>query len=389
MPLSNAFLKDSDVCSTEAVYPLDVFLCEKCFLAQLPVFQAPDKIFSDYAYFSSYSQYWLEHIRSYVEDVTRRFSFLPGSRVIEVASNDGYLLQFFNRKVFEVLGIEPAANVALCAREKGIPTEIEFFGVSLAEKLVQKNKKADLIIGNNVLAHVPELNNFLEGMRILLKDSGIITMEFPHLFRLVEQVQFDTIYHEHFSYFSFFTVKEAFEKHRLEVFDVEEIPTHGGSLRVFVQHEGRGVHPVRPYVSVLLRKEEEAGMQTLDYYQHFQKEVCRVKNEVVSFLRWAGQQRKTIAGYGAAAKGNTLLNYCQVSARDIVFIADRNPYKQGRYMPGSHIPIVSPDEIIAEKPDYIFILPWNIKEEIMDQLHYIREWKAQFVVPIPVLEIIP
>jgi hypothetical protein len=320
--------------------------------------------------------------------MTERFGFNKDSQVIEIASNDGYLLQYFKEKNIPVLGIEPTANTAAVAKTKGIESVIEFFGTALAKKLSGEGKKADLLLGNNVLAHVPDINDFVGGMKVILKEKGVITMEFPHLLQLVMNNQFDTIYHEHFSYLSFSTVKKIFESHGLEMFDVEEIPTHGGSLRIFAKHKDDSSKPIGERVGKLLEKEKNAGMLKIDYYTNFQEKIETIKNDLLEFLLQQKKSGKKVAAYGAAAKGNTLLNYCGIKNDLISFVVDANPAKQNKYMPASHIPIVTEASIKQEKPDIILILPWNIKEEIVKQLSYVKEWNCKFVVPIPKLEVI-
>jgi 2-polyprenyl-3-methyl-5-hydroxy-6-metoxy-1,4-benzoquinol methylase len=349
----------------------------------------PEKIFSDYAYFSSYSDTWLQHAKNYAEMAMARFGLGAKSRVVEIASNDGYLLQYFAERHIPVLGIEPAANVAAVAEQKGIPSVVKFFGKQTASELALAGKQADLLLGNNVLAHVPDINDFVEGMKILLTAQGVITMEFPHLMRLMEENQFDTIYHEHFSYLSFLTVEKIFAAHGLTVFDVEEIPTHGGSLRIYARHSQDTSKAIGDRVTELRATEEQAGFTRLDHYFAFADNVKETKRKVLEFLIATKRQRKSIVGYGAPGKGNTLLNYCGVRTDFLDYTVDRNPYKQGKYTPGTHIPIFHPDKISETKPDYIFILPWNLRNEIMHQLAYVREWGGQFVVPIPEITIHP
>lgn len=382
-PLANAFLSRTQLQKMEPFYPLTVYVCDKCFLVQLDEFENPREIFSDYAYFSSYSTTWLHHAKEYVENMIPRFKLDRRSFVIEIASNDGYLLQYFVEHDVPVLGIEPACNVATAAQERGIPTKVMFFGTDLAERLVAEGKSADLLIGNNVLAHVPDLNDFVRGLQILLKPNGVITMEFPHLMRLIENTQFDTIYHEHFSYFSLLTVENVFAIFGLTIFDVEELSTHGGSLRMYVKHEADTYKPVSSRVAEIRQREQDAGYTELPYYLKFHEHVKTVKRNILRFLIQAKDEGENLVGYGAAAKGNTLLNYCGIRTDFLDYVSDKNPYKQGRYLPGSHIPIETPERIRETKPDYVVILPWNIQEEIMDQLSYIREWGGQFVVLIP------
>jgi SAM-dependent methyltransferase len=386
-PLSNAYLKLDTINKAEKFYPLHAYVCDNCFLVQLEEFETPDHIFSDYAYFSSYSETWLRHAENYTELMTQRFGLNENSQVIEIASNDGYLLQYFQKQNIPVLGIEPAANVAKVAEEKGIPSLVKFFGVSTAQELVAQGKQADLLLGNNVLAHVPDLNDFVAGMKIVLKPDGILTMEFPHVLQLILQNQFDTIYHEHFSYFSFLTVEKVFATHGLTLFDVEELPTHGGSLRIYGQHND-GKKPISDRVSKLKTKEIEAGLEQRSTYLGFGEQVKATKRHLLSFLIDIKNQGKSVVGYGAPAKGNTLLNYCGIRTDLLDYTVDRSPYKQGLFLPGTHIPIYHPDKIIETKPDYLLILPWNIKDEIIEQMSHIREWGGKFVVPIPEVEVI-
>ena len=386
-PLSNAYLKLDTINKAEKFYPLHTYVCDNCFLVQLEEFETPDHIFSDYAYFSSYSETWLRHAENYTELMTQRFSLNANSQVIEIASNDGYLLQYFQKQNIPVLGIEPAANVAKVAEEKGIPSLVKFFGVSTAKELVAQGKQADLLLGNNVLAHVPNLNDFVAGMKIVLKPDGILTMEFPHVLQLILQNQFDTIYHEHFSYFSFLTVEKVFATHGLTLFDVEELPTHGGSLRIYGQHND-GKKPISDRVSLLKSKEIEAGLDQRSTYLGFGEQVKATKRHLLSFLIDIKNRGKSVVGYGAPAKGNTLLNYCGIRTDLLDYTVDRSPYKQGLFLPGTHITIYHPDKIIETKPDYLLILPWNIKDEIIEQMSHIREWGGKFVVPIPEVEVI-
>ena len=386
-PLSNAYLKLDTINKAEKFYPLHAYVCDKCFLVQLEEFETPDHIFSDYAYFSSYSETWLHHAENYTELMIKRFGLNENSQVIEIASNDGYLLQYFQKEGIPVLGIEPAANVAKVAEEKGIPSLVKFFGVSTAQELVAQGIQADLLLGNNVLAHVPDLNDFVAGMKIVLKPDGILTMEFPHVLRLILQNQFDTIYHEHFSYFSFLTVEKVFATHGLTLFDVEELPTHGGSLRIYGQHND-GKKPISDRISKLKTQEIEARLEQLETYLGFGEQVKATKRHLLSFLIDIKNQGKSVVGYGAPAKGNTLLNYCGIRTDLLDYTVDRSPYKQGLFLPGTHIPIYHPDKIIETKPDYLLILPWNIKDEIIEQMSHIREWGGQFVVPIPQVEVI-
>ena len=388
-PLSNSYLKQADLQNMEPFYPLHVFVCEECYLVQLAEFETPDQIFSDYAYFSSYSDIWLDHARVYVEHMNVRFAFDKHSLVVEVASNDGYLLQFFKERGIPVLGVEPAENVANVAKkEKGIPTIVEFFGTKVATELANGGKKADLFVGNNVLAHVPDLNDFVAGIKILLKPRGIITIEFPHLLQLINSNQYDTIYHEHFSYFSFLTALRVFAKHDLSIFDVEELPTHGGSLRIYACHSEDTSKPISDRVNILRESEEKAGLARLKFYSGFSERIKETKRELLAFLITAKEKNKSIVGYGAPAKGNTLLNYCGIRSDFIDYTVDRSPHKQGMFLPGTHIPVYPPDKIRQTKPDYLLVLPWNIKDEIMDQMAFIREWGCRFVVPIPEVQIL-
>lgn len=383
-PPSNSFLTKKQLSEPEIFYPLKLMLCEECWLVQVDEYKKSEEIFNqNYAYFSSYSTSWLEHAKRYVEMIIDRFGFDENSQVIEIASNDGYLLQYFQLKQIPVLGIEPATNVAMSAQEKGIETIEAFFGVNLANRLVSQDKMADLIIGNNVFAHVPDVNDFAAGLKIALKDNGVITLEFPHLMQLIEQNLFDTIYHEHFSYFSFSIAKLIFEKHGLELFDVEQISTHGGSLRIYGKHKDDASKNISPNVTALLHEEKVKGMQTTEYYDGFQNKADRVKYDLIDFLIKQKKNGKKVAAYGAAAKGNTLLNYCGSKKDLIEFVVDASPHKQGMFLPGSHIPVVTEKEIKKTKPDFVIILPWNIKNEIIEQLSYIQEWGGKFVVPIP------
>jgi hypothetical protein len=388
-PASNSFLTKEQLNEPETFYPLKVFVCGGCRLVQVDEYKKSDAIFnSDYVYFSSYSTSWLAHSKAYSQLMIDRFKFNHSSLVVEIASNDGYLLQYFNEKQIPVLGIEPTKNTAEVAIKKGIPTITEFFGIKLATELIKKGKKADLLLGNNVLAHVPDINDFVAGMKIMLNDRGVITMEFPHLVQLIDNSQFDTIYHEHFSYLSFYTVKQIFEANGLEMFDVEEIPTHGGSLRIYAKHSGDATKDISSNIEQLLTMEVNKGIEGDTYYTGFQKQAEQIKADLWTFLLQQKNAGKKVAAYGAAAKGNTLLNYCGIKKDLIDFVVDANPHKQNKYLPGSHIPVVNEDHLRTHKPDFILILPWNIKDEILDQLQYIRSWNAKFVVAIPELEII-
>jgi SAM-dependent methyltransferase len=388
-PLCESYVSRDQLNQMEPFYPLHVKVCSHCFLVQLEEYVAPENIFSDYAYFSSYSDSWLAHARAYTDKMIERFGFDQDSLVVELASNDGYLLQYFVDRNIPVLGIEPAANVAVVAEEKGVPTLVKFFGRELAMELAEEGRKADLILGNNVLAQVPDLNSFVAGMKILLKPDGVITLEFPHLLRLVAENQFDTIYHEHFSYFSFLTTDHIFRAHGMKLFDVEEISTHGGSLRVYGCHQEDGSKPVSSKVMALLEREKVAGCDRLEYYASFGEQVEKTKYQLLEFLIQAKKSGKTIAGYGAPGKGNTLLNYCGIRTDFIDYTVDRSPHKQGKFLPGTHIPIYHPDRITETRPDYVFILPWNLKDEIMKQMAHIRGWGGQFFVPIPSPTVFP
>jgi SAM-dependent methyltransferase len=387
-PLSNTYLTEAELGEVEPSYPLRVYLCDECLLVQLEEYETPERIFGDYAYFSSYSSTWLEHARDYASKTITRFDLGSGSRVVEVASNDGYLLQYFSERGIPVLGIEPAANVAAAAEEKGVPTVVDFFGTALADKL-SPDSQADLLVGNNVLAHVPDLNDFVAGLRMLLKPEGIVTMEFPHVVRLVEGVQFDTIYHEHFSYFSFLTVQRVFEEHGLAIFDVEELPTHGGSLRIYARHVDDDSKETGPNVEALAERERDAGYDEPERYLAFAEQVNEARREIRAFFVDARAAGNSVAGYGAPAKGNTLLNFCGIEPELMEYTVDLNPHKQHRFLPGTHIPIRAPDAIRETQPDFVFILPWNIKAEIMEQMAFVKDWGGRFVTPIPKLTIHP
>ncbi|MCP3963205.1 MAG: class I SAM-dependent methyltransferase [bacterium] len=382
-PLSNSYLKPEQLQQAEPIYPLCAYLCEQCLLVQLPEFEKPEAIFSDYAYFSSFSDSWLDHARRYVEMMIERFGISERHHVVEIASNDGYLLRFFKERGVPVLGIEPAANVAEAARELGIETRVEFFGTENARALAAEGRQADLLLGNNVLAHTPRLNDFVAGLAIALAERGIVTMEFPHLVRLIAENQFDTIYHEHFSYFSFLAVDRVFSAHGLRIFDVEELPTHGGSLRVFARHESDDSRQVSERVRELEAREKALRLEGLDYYRDFGEQIRETKRKLLDFLIAAKRAGKRIAGYGAPAKGNTLLNYCGVRTDFLDYTVDRSPHKQGCYLPGTRIPIHAPDHIRDTRPDYLLILPWNLREEIMEQMADVRDWGCELVVAIP------
>ncbi len=386
-PLCENYLASEHLNQMEPFYPLHVLVCGNCFLVQLEAYVTPEHIFSDYAYFSSYSDSWLAHAKRYTDLMVERFGIGAKSFVVELASNDGYLLQYFVENKVPVLGIEPAANVADVAIRKGVPTIVKFFGRETARELVASGKQADLLLGNNVLAQVPDLNDFVAGMKILLKPDGLITMEFPHLQRLMEENQFDTIYHEHFSYFSFLTAEKIFAAHGLTLFDVEELPTHGGSLRIYARHAEDSSKPIVTTVTELRKREQSAGYTRLETYSRFAEQVKETKRKLLEFLIQAKRGGKKIAGYGAPGKGNTLLNYCAIRTDFLDYTVDRNPYKHGRFLPGTHVPIYPPDRIRETKPDFLLILPWNLKDEIIKQNGFIREWGGKFVVPIPEVQV--
>jgi len=387
-PLSNRFISKDQLDRAEKFYPLKTWVCEVCLLVQLEQFEDPDEIFQDYVYFSSYSASWLEHASRYADMITERLGLGTNSMVVELASNDGYLLRNFVDMGIPCLGIEPASNVAAVARSKGISTVDEFFGVKLARKLLEKSLQADLLVGNNVLAHVPDLNDFVAGMKILLKESGSITMEFPHLLQLMQLNQFDTIYHEHFSYFSLHTVLQVFYQHGLRVYDVEQLSTHGGSLRIYACHADNAALPNSEALQSVLGQEASAGLHSLPAYQAFGETVMRCKRALLTFLIQCREEGKRIVAYGAPAKGNTLLNYCGVREDLLAYTVDLSPHKQGKYLPGVHIPVYGPEHIGQDKPDYVLILPWNLREEITAQMVGIREWGGRFVVPIPKVEVL-
>ena len=382
-PLCQTAPSKEDLARGEVYYPLHVFVCEKCFLVQLDVFESPENIFGHYLYFSSYSDSWLKHCEDYCEKMTKKLALNGQSFVVEVASNDGYLLQYFMKQGVPVLGVEPAKNVAKVASEKGIPTVAEFFGTKLAKELAVQRGGADLVLGNNVLAQVPDLNDFVEGLKILLKPEGVLTLEFPHLLRLMENNEFDTIYHEHFSYFSFHTTMRILEAHGLRVFDVEELGTHGGSIRVYACRAEASTHKVQPNMERLIEDEKRADVDSVTGYQAFASQVRQTKFALMDFLLRAAREGKSVAGYGAPGKSATLLHYCGIGKDLIQYTVDRSPHKQGRFLPGSRIPIYHPDRIRETKPDFVIILPWNLKDEIIKQLEFIREWGGRFVVPIP------
>ena len=386
-PLSNSYIAADELQAEEQFYPLHAYVCGACFLVQLDEFASPQEIFSDYAYFSSFSDSWLEHCKDYTQLMQSRLGLDESSLVVEIASNDGYLLQYFVDAGIPVLGVEPAANVAAAAEDKGILTIVKFFGTETARELVGAGQQADLLLGNNVLAHVPDINDFVAGMAIALKPGGVITMEFPHLLQLIQNNQFDTIYHEHFSYLSLLSVEQIFARHGLQVFDVDEIPTHGGSLRIYARLADN--EPVSDNIIALRKKEADGRLSNLDTYAAFGEKAQEIKRSLLDFLSAAKREGKRVAAYGAPAKGNTLLNYCGVRQEFIDFTVDRNPAKQNRFLPGTHLPVYAPEKLSDTKPDYVLILPWNIKDEIMDKMQHIRDWGGKFVVPIPKVEVLP
>ena len=387
-PLCESYVSLDKANQMEAFYPLHVYVCDSCYLAQLEQYVSAEEIFSEYAYFSSYSDSWLEHASRYTDMIVGRLGLDRRSSVMELASNDGYLLQYFVQKGIKVLGVEPAANVAAAAEKKGVPTVVKFFGRETARELAAQHGQVDLLIGNNVLAQVPDLNDFVGGMKTVLKPGGVITLEFPHLMRLMSENQFDTIYHEHFSYFSFLTAEKILARHELALFDVEELPTHGGSLRIYGRHAGDGGRAVSGRVAEMRKREEDAGFRRMETYGRFGEQVKETKRKLLEFLIRAKREGKSVAGYGAPGKGNTLLNYCGIRTDFLDYTVDRNPYKQGKLLPGTHIPILHPDKIRETRPDYLLILPWNFKDEIMAQMSGIREWGGKFVVPIPEVRVL-
>ncbi len=386
-PLSNAFIKREQLSTMEHFYPLHAFVCAGCFLVQLEEFESPDQIFSDYVYFSSYSESWLRHAKLYSEQMIERLKLDSRSFVVEIASNDGYLLQNFVKHEIPCLGIEPAANVAAVATEKGIPTRSFFFGRESAQRLKAEGRGANLLIGNNVFAHVPDINDFVAGMKVLLVEDGVITLEFPHLLQLIKNNQFDTIYHEHFSYLSLLAVESIFAAHRLMVFSVDQLPTHGGSLRIYGQHDGNAARPVDASVAMVRDLEKSAALDQIATYSSFKENVEVTKRALLSFLIQARADGQRVAAYGAAAKGNTLLNFCGIRQDFIDYVVDLNPHKQGLFTPGTHIPVLSPEKINETRPDFVLILPWNLKDEVASQLSQIRSWGGKFVVPIPTLQV--
>lgn len=382
-PLCEEFVKPENVNKGQMVYPLHVYVCEQCLLVQVEEYVSPEEIYSDYFYFSSYSDSWLQHAKNYTDFMIEDYPISEDSFVVEIASNDGYLLQYFMEKNIPVLGIEPSENVAKAAIDKGVPTEQVFFGEKNALQLRDDYGKADLILGNNVLAHVPQIGDFVKGLKVLLDDDGVMTFEFPHLMQLVENNQFDTIYHEHFFYYSLIAIQNIFQKHEMKLFDVQELSTHGGSIRIFVTHEQNDFYPMRDSVKAMLDLEKKKGYEDLSLYKAFDQNVRETKRKILDLLIDLKREGKSVVGYGAPGKGNTLLNYCGVRTDFLDYTVDRNPKKHGQYLPGSLIPIFHPDKIRETKPDYVFILPWNLKDEIMDQISYVRDWGGEFIIPIP------
>ncbi len=388
-PLANSYLSASELEKPEPRYPLHARVCESCFLVQVESAVPAEEIFGDYAYFSSYATTWVDHARKFAHAAIERFGLDQNNLVVEVASNDGYLLRHFVDAGVPVLGVEPAANVAEAAVAAGVPTEVRFFGEAFARELMDRRQEADLLVGNNVLAHVPDLNDFVAGLALLLKPAGVLSMEFPHLLRLIEEVQFDTIYHEHFSYLSFLAVERVFSRHGLSIFDVERLSTHGGSLRIFACRTDGVDHPRTAAIETLRQEEKNARLDRLEGYAGFTKRVEAVKADLLDFLATAKAAGNTVVAYGAAAKGNTLLNTCGVDGGLIAYAVDRNPHKQGHYLPGSHLPIHSPDRIFETRPDFVLILPWNLKDEIVASMAGIRDWGGRFVVAVPRLRVLP
>jgi SAM-dependent methyltransferase len=387
-PLSNSFIAPENAQRMEPFYPLHAFVCDKCHLVQLDEFESPEHIFEDYLYFSSFSEGWLRHAAAYADHMIARYALNTDSQIVEIASNDGYLLQYFVKRGVRALGVEPAANVADVAIAKGIPTEVAFFGAGTANRLKAAGVAPDVIAANNVMAHVPDLNDFVRGFKILLKPDGVLTVEFPHLLQLIAQNQYDTIYHEHFSYFSLLVVERIMTHHGLRLFDVQELPTHGGSLRVFACHSESARHSTLPSVAAIIGREREAGLESLDVYRRFGKQVVASKCDILEFCLRVRREGKRLAAYGAPAKGTTLLNYCGIGPELIEFTVDRSPHKQGRLVPGVRIPIHAPERILLTRPDYVLILPWNLKEEVMEQMAAVREWAGRFAVPIPQVELL-
>jgi len=387
-PLCESFLPAERLNAMEPFYPLHARVCDRCFLVQLEEYVRGEEIFSDYAYFSSYSDSWLDHCRRYVDQMIAQLGLGPSSHVVEVASNDGYLLQYFVQRGIPCLGVEPAANVAQAAEARGVRTLVEFFGAASAGRLAAL-RQADLVLGNNVLAQVPDLNDFVSGLGILLAPGGTVTIEFPHLLRTIEGNQFDQFYHEHFSYFSLYTAERIFAAHGLTIFDVEELPTHGGSLRIYARHAAEAGRPETDRLRDVRDREDRAGVNTVDWYTGFEARVRETKHRLLEFLIRARREGKRVVGYGAPGKGNTLLNYCGIRTDFLDFTVDRNPHKHGKFLPGTHVPILHPDRLRQARPDYVLILPWNLRDEIVAQLAFVREWGGSFVVPIPVLTVIP
>jgi SAM-dependent methyltransferase len=387
-PLCESYPAANELDRMEPFYPLLVHMCQECLLVQLREYVSPTEIFGEYAYFSSFSDSWLRHARRYVDAITTRLDLGADSLVVELGSNDGYLLQYFRTRGIPVLGIEPAANVAQAAIGRGVPTRVMYFGRGAADQLVNEGVGANLIVANNVLAQVPDINGFVEGIRMLLRRHGVATLEFPHLVRLIEGNQFDTIYHEHFSYFSFLAVDRILSEHGLTIFDVEELLSHGGSLRIFCRSTEDATFPVNSRVDRMRTQEEALGLRDLSYYEAFRDRVIDVKRRLLDVLIGAKREGLSVAGYGAPGKGNTLLNFCGIRKDFLDYTVDRNPYKQGRFLPGTHIPIVHPDRIPETKPDLVLILPWNLRDEIIAQLAFVREWGGRFLVPIPDVEVV-
>lgn len=388
-PIANEFIKAEALTRMEPFFPLRAYVCHNCLLVQIPPERTPQNLFNaEYPYFSSFSESWLEHARAFADMMIRRFGIRSNHRVVEVASNDGYLLQYFKEAGIPVLGIEPAANCAQAALDKGIPTEIRFFG-NLTARALAPEYPADFMVANNVLAHVPDINDFVEGFHILLKPEGVATFEFPHLLNLIERNEFDTIYHEHYSYLSFTATEKVFAAHDMTIFDVEELPSHGGSLRLYVRHAGPTGRPIEPNVAAMKEKERAAGLTSLEGYSGFEARAQKVKRDLLTFLITAKEEGRAVAGYGAPAKGNTLLNYCGVRTDLLEYTVDRSPHKQGKFLPGTHIPIHAPERIMETRPDYVLILPWNLKDEIMEQMKDVVSWGGRFVIPIPELKVLP
>jgi SAM-dependent methyltransferase len=388
-PLVDAYVRPDDLQRMDPFLPLHAYVCDACQLVQLPESATPEQMFGDYPYFSSVSASWLAHAKRYVEMVVPRFGLGPGSRVIEIASNDGYLLQYLKERGVPVLGIEPARNVAAVAREKGIPTLAKFFGQAIAEEVRREHGPADLLLGNNVMAHVPDRNDFVAGMKRLLAPGGVITMEFPHLMRTMAGNQFDQVFHEHFSYLSLLAIGRIFAKHGLVIFDVEELPTHGGSIRIFARHAEDATKPVLASVGAMQAREREFGLEDMRTYARFSENVRETKFKLLEFVMALKREGRSIAAYGAPGKGAALLNYCGIRGDILDYIVDRSPYKQGLYMPGVRLPIYAPEKFRETKPDYVLILAWNLRDEIMEQMGYIREWGAKFIVPIPEVRVLP